>query len=439
LAVCCAAYAAAGVRHLQNDMRGRGLQQFVPARRWHRRPPQGMKLARCGRCPSRKKNIELWNRLTHVTFAGNTLQRWLIALAVALAVWLLLTLLLRTALKRADRLSARSANQWDDVLVAVLHATRRWVLAAVAVLAFVEVLTLAPRWEHRVGQLWFVLLVVQLALWTSRGLQLLLERQLARHANVARAGASATLLSWALQTVLWTTVVLAVLANLGVNITAMVTSLGVGGIAVALAVQNILGDLFASLAITLDKPFEVGDAIAVGGISGTVERVGLKTTRLRAPSGEQIVMSNAELLKGAVSNYKRQETRRIVFKLAIALDTPAGQAAWVSGMLRKVIEGRDGIKFDRAHLQRIGESALEYEAVYIVQRADYAFYMDQQQDMLLQIKQQLDDAGIEFAMPRTLLEHAGDDAAPSKAATQPQGGPETVPASVARSRAQPGA
>jgi small-conductance mechanosensitive channel len=354
-----------------------------------------------------------------------------------LAVWLLLTLLLRVLLKRADRLSARSANHFDDVLVAVLHATRRWVLAAAALLTFVEVLNLTPRWEHRVGQLWFVLMVVQLALWVSRGLQLLLQRQLARHAHVAKAGASATLLSWALQTLLWTTVVLAVLANLGVNITAMVTSLGVGGIAVALAVQNILGDLFASLAITLDKPFEVGDAIAVGNVSGTVERVGLKTTRLRAPSGEQIVMSNADLLKNAVSNYKRQETRRIVFKLAIALDTPARQAAWVSGMLRQVIEGRDGIKFDRAHLQRIGESALEYEVVYIVQRADYVFYMDQQQDMLLQIMRRLDDAGIDFGMPRTLLERAADDhdATPDAPAAQVRGGPEPARAQPAQSDA----
>ena len=235
-----------------------------------------------------------------------------------------------------------------------------------------------------------------------------------------------------LQLVLWTTVVLAVLANLGVNITAMVTSLGVGGIAVALAVQNILGDLFASLAITLDKPFEVGDAIAVGNVSGTVERVGVKTTRLRAPSGEQIVMSNADLLKNAVSNYKRQETRRIVFKLAVALDTPAKLAAWVPGMLRQVIEGRDGIKFDRAHLQRIGESALEYEVVYIVQRADDLFYMDQQQDMLLQIMQRLDEAGIDFGMPRTLLEQAADDDAPSAPAAQPRGGPQQATA------AQPG-
>lgn len=361
----------------------------------------------------RKPTIESWISLAHTTFAGNSLQRWLVAVAAALGMWLALTLLLRTLLRRADRLSASSANQIDDVVVAILHATRPWVLGAAALLTFLEVLTLPPQGEYRVGQLWFVLLVVQVALWSSRGLRLLVQRQLARHASVAKAGASATLLNWATQTVLWTTVVLAVLANLGVNITAMVTSLGVGGIAVALAVQNILGDLFASLAITLDKPFEVGDAISVGAISGTVERVGLKTTRLRAPGGEEVVMSNADLLKNAVNNYKRQETRRVVVKLSLALHTPAAQAAWVPRMLREAIEGREGIQFDRAHLQRIGESALEYEVVFIVQRADYMFYMDQQQDILLQVMHKLDEAGIDFGMPRTLLEQPFEEDVPA--------------------------
>jgi small-conductance mechanosensitive channel len=202
---------------------------------------------------------------------------------------------------------------------------------------------------------------------------------------------------------LWTTVVLAVLANLGVNITALVASLGVGGIAVALAVQNILGDLFASLAIALDKPFEVGDAIAVGGVSGTVERVGLKTTRIRAHGGEQIVMSNADLLKSAVSNYKRQERRRVVFKFSVSLATTAEQAREIPDIVREVIETREDVTFDRAHLQRIGDGALEYEVVYVVQRADYKYYMDLQQEICLSLIERLQALSIEFAAPKTVL------------------------------------
>jgi small-conductance mechanosensitive channel len=141
--------------------------------------------------------------------------------------------------------------------------------------------------------------------------------------------------------------------------------------------------------------------------------VGLKTTRLRAPGGEEVVMSNADLLKNAVNNYKRQETRRVVVKLSLALHTPAAQAAWVPRMLREAIEGREGIQFDRAHLQRIGESALEYEVVFIVQRADYMFYMDQQQDILLQVMHKLDEAGIDFGMPRTLLEQSFEEDVPA--------------------------
>ncbi|HEX5686432.1 MAG TPA: mechanosensitive ion channel family protein [Ideonella sp.] len=346
---------------------------------------------------------ELWSAAADVDFLGNSLDRWLMAAGAGIVAYLLLRVTLRIVLQRFKRLAERSATRVDDVVVEVLAATRMWVLFAVAVLVFCEMLELSPRWQGRVSQLWFVVMVVQLALWVSRGVGLLLNRHLLRHGQLSQEGASATLLSWGLQTALWTTVVLAVLANLGVNITALVASLGVGGIAVALAVQNILGDLFASLAIALDKPFEVGDAIAVGGVSGTVERVGLKTTRIRAHGGEQIVMSNADLLKSAVSNYKRQERRRVVFKFSVSLETSAEQARAIPDIVREVIETREDVTFDRAHLQRIGDGALEYEVVYIVQRADYKYYMDLQQEICLSLIERLQALSIEFAAPKTVL------------------------------------
>ena len=341
-----------------------------------------------------------WQRATQTTFLGTTPAHWMTALAATVLAYLLLELLMRVALSRAKKLSARSTTDLDDLVVDVLGATRRWVLMAVAVLIGLRLLDLAERWDARVSQLWFVVLVVQFALWLSRAVTLLLHRQLVRRANVPEASASATLLSWALQTALWTTVLLAVLANLGVNITALVTSLGVGGIAVALAVQNILGDLFASLAIALDKPFEVGDAISVNNVSGTVERVGLKTTRIRAPGGEQIVMSNADLLKSAVSNFKRQSRRRIVFKFSVGPETTATQARAIPETVREIVESQPEVKFDRAHLLRIADGALEYEVVYIVQQSDYKLYMDTQQQIYLTLIERLQADGVEFAMPK---------------------------------------
>jgi len=328
---------------------------------------------------------------------------WAIALACGLAAYLVLRLCLRGLLGRFERLARRTANDTDDAVLDVLRATRPWVLAAVSVLLTLELLDLPGRWHERVSHLWFVVIVLQLALWLSRAVTLLMHRQLERHAHLPQSSASATLLSWGLQTALWTTVVLAVLANLGVNITAMVTSLGVGGIAVALAVQNILGDLFASLAIALDKPFEVGDAIAVKDISGTVERVGLKTTRIRAPGGEQIVMSNADLLKNAVSNYKRQSQRRVEFRFALSLATSAEQARSVPALVQQIVETQPQVHFDRAHLKRIGDAALEYEVVYLVLESDYTLHMNVQQAICLALIEKLQADGIAFAVPTTVL------------------------------------
>jgi len=344
-----------------------------------------------------------WAWATGQNWFGTPPGTWAAAVVTGLATYLALRLATRWLLGRVERVTQRTRNDVDDIIVDVLRATRPWVLASVAVLLALEVLQLPTRWQERVSHLWFVVLVLQLSLWASRALTLLMARQLERHVQVPQSSASATLLSWGLQTALWTTVVLAVLANLGVNITALVTSLGVGGIAVALAVQNILGDLFASLAIALDKPFEVGDAIAVNNISGTVERVGLKTTRIRAVGGEQIVMSNADLLKSAVSNYKRQSQRRIEFKFALSSATSAEAARTVPDIVRQVVEAQPQVRFDRAHLKRIGDSALEFEVVYVVLASDYKMYMDVQQEICLALMARLQADGIEFAVPTTVF------------------------------------
>jgi small-conductance mechanosensitive channel len=289
-------------------------------------------------------------------------------------------------------MSQGTSTKVDDAVVEIFEATRSWLLLLIAVLVGLQMLDLPLHWQERVSHLWFVVLVLQLALWASRAI-LLLRRKIAQHAAVAQTSASATLMSWGLQTALWTIVLLAVLSNLGVNITAMVTSLGVGGIAVALAVQNVLGDLFASLAIALDKPFEVGDAITANGVSGTVERVGLKTTRIRAPGGEQVVMSNADLLKNAVSNYQRQTTRRIVFKFSVSYGTPAEKAGQIPAIVKAIVEAQPNIRFDRAHLQNMSTSGLDYEVVYIVDTSDYKLYMDTQQRIYLALMEKLQALG----------------------------------------------
>ena len=323
----------------------------------------------------------------------------------ALLAYLAMSLALRVALSRARKVAERTDNRIDDMLVEVLGGTQRAFLALAAVLIGLGLLDLPERWNARVSHLWFIALAVQFGLWLTRAVAIALRRYHERSGAAAGApvGASATLLSWALRTLLWATVLLAVLSNLGINITAFVASLGVGGIAIALAVQNILGDLFASLSIAVDKPFEAGDFIGVGAIVGTVQYIGLKTTRIRSLSGEQIIISNTDLLKQVVQNYRRMEERRIVFRFGLDYDADVDRLEAVPGIVRGIIEGREKLRFDRAHLQGFGESRLEFEVVYIVKDPSYNVYMDEQQQINLQLMRALAEIGLRFALPARRL------------------------------------
>ena len=356
---------------------------------------------------------------TSTTFLGASALSWATALAAALASWIAMRLALRLLLSRASVVAERTTNRVDDLLVDLLRGTSRTLLLVTALLIGLSMVDLPARWSTRVSQLWFLTLALQFGLWGNRAIVIGLRRYVDRHSQGGMArqvGTSATLLSWTLRTVLWAVLLLAMLANLGVNITALVASLGVGGVAVALAVQNILGDLFASLSIAVDKPFEVGDFITLAGVAGSVEQVGLKTTRIRALSGEQVVISNTELLKQTINNYKRMEQRRVVFKFRLTYGTTPEQAEAVPGIVRRAIESQDKTRFDRAHYQGFGDSALEFEVVYFVLSADYNIYMDIQQRINLTLLRELRQLGVDFGLPARTLQMPGLEA---QLATQP--------------------
>jgi small-conductance mechanosensitive channel len=341
----------------------------------------------------------------HTTVAGVSLASLALGIGAAMLAYVLMSLALRIALSHLTRVAERTTNRADDMLVEVLAGTNRWLLALVAILVGVGMLDLPDRWSSRVGQLWFIALALQVALWANRCVSIGLRRHALKHAATpsATVGAAATLVSWGLRTLLWAIVLLAMLSNLGVNITAFIASLGVGGIAVALAAQNILGDLFASVAIAADKPFEVGDFIVLGSVAGTVELVGVKTTRIRSLGGEQIVMSNTELLKQTVSNYKRLRERRIVFGFGVSYDTSAEQAEEIPLIVRRLVEQSPRLRFDRAHFKAFGASSLDSEVVYIVLDPAYGVYMDEQQRINLALMRELGERGIGFAFPTQTL------------------------------------
>ncbi len=351
-----------------------------------------------------------WKRLLEISP-----ESWLIAAAAAVLSYLVLRAALRLIAGRIRALARNTDALPAQVVAEVLLHTNRFLLLLVALLIGFGTIELSPSWALWLEHGWVLALGLQIGLWLNRGINLWLNRQ----ADAAGAGqvdprnrATTTTLVFLLRLLVWVTVALAVLANLGVNITALVASLGIGGIAVALALQTILSDLFASLAIALDKPFEIGDFIIFGDTLGTVTHIGVKTTRIQSLSGERIIISNTELLKQTVHNYKHMQQRRVVFGFRLSYRTPVEQVAAISQAVREIIEAIDNTRFDRAHFKTFGDSALEYEVVYYVLSPDYAVYMDIQQRINLELMRVCAARGVRFGHPlRVLQEAAVEEAA----------------------------
>jgi small-conductance mechanosensitive channel len=198
-------------------------------------------------------------------------------------------------------------------------------------------------------------------------------------------------------------VFLVALGTLGFDISGLVTTLGIGGIAIALAVKDILSDLFGSLTIALDKPFVLGDFITTGDYAGTVEHIGLKTTRLRSNTGEQLVFSNADLLGSRLRNYKRMDERRALMNLGVTYDTPPEKLAAIPSLLQEIVEAHELARFDRAHFAEFGPSSLDFQVVFWVTKPGYQDFMDTRQAINMEICQRFADAGIEFAFPTQTL------------------------------------
>jgi small-conductance mechanosensitive channel len=341
-------------------------------------------------------------------FYGNTVREWVMALAVVLVVFTTLQLLRWGVVRNLVRLAARSRNEWDDVVADVLRRTTMLFLLFVSLYAGSRALVLAPSAEYAFRVIGVIIMSVQVALWGNALITATIRRQMERHREVdAAAATTVNALGFLGRLALYTVLLLLALDNLGVDITALVTGLGIGGVAVALALQNILGDLFASLSIVLDKPFVIGDFIIVGDMLGTVEHVGLKTTRIRSLSGEQVVFSNGDLLGSRIRNFKRMFQRRVVFTIGVTYQTPRAHLEQIPEMIRAAIEAQDTVRFDRAHFARYGPSSLDFETVYHVLDADYNRYMDIQEAVNLEIHRRFEDAGIEFAYPtQTVFVHS---------------------------------
>jgi small-conductance mechanosensitive channel len=340
--------------------------------------------------------MELLDRLIY----ENTVRQWLVALGAALVIFFALWLIIYIVRNRLAALASRTRTQWDDVVVYVLSKTKGLTLFLVAVFVGSHLVQLPDRLDRIISRVAILGLLVQAGVWLSAGLRASLERYTRRELATDR-GAATTIsaLGFVGKLVIWAVLLLVALDNLGVDITTLVAGLGVGGIAVALATQNILGDLFASLSIVLDKPFVLGDFVIVDDMQGTVEHIGLKTTRFRSLWGEQVVFSNADLLKSRLRNFGRMMERRVNFKLGVTYQTPREKLTLIPEIVREAITSQDKTRFDRSHFASFGDSALVFDSVYYVLSSEYLVYMNIQQAINLRIHERFEEEGIEFAYP----------------------------------------
>ena len=341
---------------------------------------------------------------TDILFMDNTPRTWLLAVLVAVVTYAGLFGLRILVIRNLQLVAQRTSNELDDILADALRRTKFAFLMFVSLYAGSRVLVLSPAAETALRYIGVVVITLQASLWGNVIISSWITRQMARRLEEDPASATTiNALGFMARLAFYAVLVLVALTNLGIEITPLLAGLGVGGIAVALAVQNILGDLFASLSIVLDRPFAIGDFIIVGDMMGTVEYIGLKTTRVRSLSGEQLVFANSDLLGSRIRNYKRMNERRIVFTLGVTYQTPRALLEQIPGMIRRCIEDQPLARFDRSHFRDYGDFSLNFETVYHVLEPDYNVYMDVQQAVNLDIHRRFEDAGIEFAFPTQTL------------------------------------
>jgi len=345
---------------------------------------------------------------------------WPLLTGAVIAAAVLLTVLWfarGVARRQHARLARTEATEVLEIPMLAASRTTLAFMLVVAAYAALSIYGLEGRLAEWALRLLTIAIFWQAGLWASTAAVAWLDhrRKSTLQEDKAVAG-SIGIIRFVARVLIWGMVLLLTLDNLGVDITALVAGLGIGGIAVALALQNVLGDLLASLSIALDQPFVIGDFLIVGDHMGSVEYIGIKSTRLRSLTGEQIVMSNADLLSSRVRNYGRMYERRIVFSLGVTYETPREKLERIPALLREIVDAQEGVRFDRAHFAKYAACSLDFEIVYHVLSPDFARYMDAQQAINFGIHEAFEELGVQFAYPtQTLWIVGGGDASEARA------------------------
>ncbi len=326
------------------------------------------------------------------------------AIGVMIIAILVFTFLQRHIVIRLEQFSKKTKTSIDDAVVAMIRSIRPPFYWFLSFYLGLQILALPTFFTAILNGL-----LLAVVLWyTLRAAGIAIDMQLTGSSDSTGERTARHFLSIIAKATLWIIAILLLLSNLGINITSLVAGLGIGGIAIAFALQNILTDLFSSFAIYFDKPFVVGDYIVVGEHSGVVERVGIKTTHLRALQGEDIVISNRELTSVRVQNFHSMHSRRIQMQFGITYETPYDIISTLSAKINKKLGTIKNIRIDRVHFAGFGESSLDFILVYYVNSGDYTQYMDKQQELNLALLELFAQEHVEFAYPTRTMYVAGE-------------------------------
>jgi len=341
------------------------------------------------------------------TILGSEVWRWLVAVGILILVGVLFQLLLRLITRRLRAVVEKTPTRFDDLIVDLLRKTRFLVVFVVSLYAGSLVLTLPEPADAALRIVFIIAMLLQAGYWGNAFVEFWVNRTVKRRmAEDAATATTMTALGFVAKMAIWTIVILVAL-DMFIDVTAVIAGLGIGGIAIALAVQNILSDLFASVSIIVDKPFVIGDFIIVGEQMGSVEKIGLKTTRIRSLTGEQIIFSNSDLLSSRVRNYRRMFERRIAFGFGVTYETSPDVLEAIPGIVEGIVQAQRDVRFDRCHFKSLGDFALDFETVYYVLVPDYNVYMDIQQAINLGILRAFEEHRIEIAYPTQVLHVRG--------------------------------
>ncbi|MBK6265668.1 mechanosensitive ion channel family protein [Marivirga sp. S37H4] len=336
-------------------------------------------------------------------YYDNTVQEYLIAFGAIILGILIVKLFKKYFLKQLRKWANKTSTNIDDYIVNIIARFGIPALYAIIVYVIISSLTLSERAENIISIAITVVITYLIIQFVSTSiislLKVYIHKQEKGEEKIKQIGGLILIIN----IIIWIIGLLFFFDNMGYDVTAVIAGLGVGGIAIALAAQNILGDLFNYFVIFFDRPFEVGDFLIIDDKLGVVEYIGVKTTRIKSLSGEQLVFSNSDLTNSRIHNYKKMAKRRVVFGIGVTYETPFQKLKKIPDLLRSIVEEQEDITFDRSHFQKYGDSSLDFEVVYYVAGADYNKYMDIQEAINFRIFEEFEKMDVTIAYPTRTL------------------------------------